>query len=634
MKHRITISSLPCSLLAVIVFASLACQQDAAPPALREASRQEKTRGPRNAGNSHAARQAAEALESTGQWVEAATAWQKLSEASTGSDAHDTDRRAIVAWLTADRIDRAEAWARRVLQRRPEESRVLFTLGDAQRVRQHFEEAATTLGEFLEREPEHRLGALLLGHVLTKLGRHEEALPHLERGLVDENSPLPSLWRVQAALDRARALRRLQRRDEAVRALAAILADDPWQHRVLVEAARLYRQTGRRALAETLEARFRELSDRGYLLSDDDPAKVAATRVSDISPAKRALRAIDRREFLETIEMLREALRQDPRDEAAGLILARLLARVRRFADAIDVAESLRAARGQRARELTALRAHCARELADEQAARTAWRDLGEQIDAASSQGGLHSAEPVDKWFARAIDAELTEGVDSAHALRWIERAEHIGLDASSRRLARARLALRNGDTATARALLPLGDEELSTSRRWRLAVATLAGLEGSLQVAARDLMALIGERPRDRLAWAAFTRVFGGRDQTEEVRRALDLRVRLEKRQRQETDRLRAFGARRLEDCGEEYMTHGREAAERGDVESALDSLAMAADLLPASTAALVAIAGLHRSRGRPFLELRALRSVRDRHSTEVAARIAELERQTGLAP
>lgn len=557
-------------------------------------------------------------LEKEGRWAEAAALYRE--EALRGPERGDPAvKRAMVAYLMADRLPDAERFAGEVLGRSPGKHEVLFYLGDSQRVLLQYPAARRTLERLLEAEPGHLQGTLALAHVLARLGEPAAALP-LFRKFLGEGTERGAL-REQAELDLARALRRLGRHREAADELSLLLEENPLHPVALSEAAQTFFLLGKPDLAKGLRERFSWLSARGHQLSSDDETKLYAQEASpEGAAARRALQAVDRREFLAATGALGTLVSSSPRDSYFAAALARLWLRLGRFRECLEVLEAGQRSGLEENADLLRLRAQALQGLGRSGEAREARRRASARLSAGGpGEVSIATGAAIEVHLEVAL-AELYQGGDREEAARALERARRLAPKDPRLLSAEARAALEAGDLARARSLLESAPNSEPDPELRRLG-AVLRGLAGDLRVAAREIMELVRRDPGDLENFKAFDRVFGSRAAEPEVARVLAMKRALEENLSAMEAKRREISLKPLRESGPDCLALGMLLLEAGKKEEGLDLLFLAAELLPSDTEALRRAEAALTSPGDLFLRLRLLRRILERNGDDPAA-------------
>ncbi|MBI4601692.1 MAG: tetratricopeptide repeat protein [Planctomycetes bacterium] len=560
------------------------------------------------AGPGPASQGAAAGLEAAGRWAEAAAAHRAAALAAGPERGDESARKAMAAYVMANRAEDAERFAAECLERDPRYHEVLFYLGDAQRVMMRHEAARATLERLLALEPGHRKGAFALAHVLARLGKHAEAAPLLERLLADE--ALAAEQRSFAAIELARSLKRLGRPREAADRLAQILEAEPFNAVALSEAAQVFLLLGKGDLAKALRAEHAWLFERGHLLSTEDASKEYRTGPGEADEARLALQAADRREVLRATGALEDLVARRPGDVTVRTALARLWLRLHRYGDVLRVAGSgPPAARAWP--DLLAVEAEALASLGSAEAG-NAWLEASRRAggEAAARELGVDRVLEIHLGAGRAL---LEEEAGLPAAEECFARAERIAPGDWRPPCGAGRLHIARGEAARALELFAesrrraggegSGPAEL---RRW---TATARGLQGDLRFAAREIMDLVRSGPGDLESFEAFERVFGSRAEEPEVARVLEMKRALEEKLA-ERDRLaRAFSEKPLRDSAPECLALANLLLAQGPRETALELFFLAAELDPGGAEALRLAAGALAAPREAFQRLNVLR-------------------------
>ena len=283
-------------------------------------------------------------LEHEGRWIEAAAAYRELTLGEKPLGAKDRDRwsqRALTAYFMADRPSDAAKFTEEVLESTPSFHEVLLYLADLERVTMRLDEARSSIGRFLEKDPENRRGILIQGLLQVGLGELNSGLAALERYLRHEDvSESDSAYRQEAEVVRVRALRRLGRRGEAVDRTVALLEERPLDPVVLAEAAQAFAFARKTTLARVASQQHQWLVGRGHRLPVEDPLTLGPRQSGKDGRARLAILARDRREFLHAIRELRSILMEDRGNSKLTYLLADLYLRLRRFRDCHDLLDA------------------------------------------------------------------------------------------------------------------------------------------------------------------------------------------------------------------------------------------------------------------------------------------------------
>ena len=507
-------------------------------------------------------------LEEAGKWLEAAQLYRRLALSGATIDPGWVQR-AIVAYLTADRAADAEAFTADVLQRDPDFLEVLFFYGEGQRVTMRYEEAEGTYRRLLERRPRHVKGSLSLGHVLSRLGRAEEALPFFEAFL--DNPAQEEFLRDQAELDYARALRTLGRTQDALDRLTMLLERKPYHPQALTEVARVLVRLKKRELAKALRGTVSYLAKRGHLQTTDDGRSLVSEGPVNVRvKARVALHAEDRYEFLPALEGYRQVVRETVGEPEPVELLASLLFRIKRFSECVRVIDELGAATV----DLYLLRFLAqVSEGRDDEAMASLERLFHER-------SSLRNTPAAHKILLAAVHNQLDTGRGLDVAARWLRVAVEVAPDEPAVLLARVRLLLARGRVDhAARRLERYPEAARAGSAAYLRLQAVAKGLSGDKEFAGSQLLALMRAAPGERRNFIAFARVFAA-DSSPSARQVLQLGGRLAGRLERLTQAYRALSQGPLDKCATLYRQTARLLLDAGNRRSAIDCLFMASAL------------------------------------------------------
>lgn len=563
-----------------------------------------------------------EELEKSGRWAEAAAARRREALRLGPERGDEHVKRAMVAYLMANRLQEAEQFAGEVLAKDPKQSDVLFYLGDAQRVMNEHDRSRSTLEKLLERNPGHVKGTIALSHVLLRLGKAREALEHIDRLL--EAGGAGAEQRALAEMDAARALRRLGRPAEAADRLAGILESDPFHPVAIAEAAQVFGLLGKKDLVRGQSELHAWLTARGHQLSSDDETKLHPTGpLSGQEAARLALQAADRRDFLRALEDLERLDALRGADDVVPVLLARLWMRLHRPQEALRVAGDA-ADRSPASVDLSRIRAEACRALGRVDEARDLLSSASRQL--AAGTGGA----PDDRDLALDTHMEagllwLEPGGSLETAAACFDRAAAAAPESWRPAYGSARVALERGESRKARELfesarerLPSGSPGPAELRRWS---AAAKGLAGDLGASAREILALVRENPGEIENFKAFRSVFGSKEEEPEVARVLQLEKALEAKLEAHAALLGTLAAAPFLQSSSLYLEAGRSFLGQGLRDRALDCLLLSADLDRESLAGLRAAAAILTSPRDVFLRLRTLRRILERAPGDAAA-------------
>ncbi len=562
------------------------------------------------------------ALEALGDWSAAAAVYEDAAIDKAGID-DVWVRKAILAHMMADAPEAAERFARSALARAPGAHRVLFYLGDSQRVTMRFDEAASSLDEFLALEPDHLEANLSLGHVRLRLGDAERALARFDRFL-RASSP-DGEFAAAARLGRVRALRRLGRREAAADAALEALEIRPFDHDALVEATQSFAQVRMPELAKAARVLQQWLAKRGHGLSSEDPDVLVRAKKT----ASEALRAADRREFKSALELFRRATQERPADLALAEAAADFLLRLKRFEECLVAAERAVRAAGRESASLTLARATALSGLGRKDEARRLVRDAVARVPSVRGDASEATAgDAATAFLVAAAEFELGTDGDPRVALEWCERAV-TSPDRGEALITGARAALALGDVERARGFIAQVGAGVSSDRPGRVRVeSVLKGLSGDLDGAARGLMSLVKASPNEFENYRAFKRVFGTQRHVSQVAELIALgdrkresRARLESAARAAAEVPLFEGDAKTDTlAATRYRELAGAARECGETALALDAHFLASELAPASTASLEAALAILHSPADVFARLHVLRRLRVQRPDEPA--------------